>query len=176
MAASEAIASWLGALTDGGVLSASAQAGRAVAGFVLGEDSLRRLRSSFENLPPADAVDEKIAVIETCLWMAYADRVIAPEERALLLEMIRCSGLPPEDQRQLEGEIGSRPAIADVDRRVQIYELREMLLAMCWELAIADGRIDALEKGFYQGLARKLDVSEERAQEIQGAVGAELLE
>lgn len=174
MAAGEAIASWLGALTDGGVLSASANAGRAVAAYVLGETSLRRLRSDFEKLSPAEAEAEKVAAIETCLWMASCDRVVAPEERVLLLEMIRCSGLSPEAQADLEADIGSRPAIADIDRRIKVYELREMLLAMCWELAIADGRIDPLESGFFKGLSRRLGITEERAREIQGAVDGQI--
>lgn len=175
MAADEAIASWLGALTDGGVLSASAHAGRAVAAYVLGEQSLRRLRSEFEQLSPAQAEAEKVAVIETCLWMASCDRVVAPEERALLLEMTRCSGLPPARQAALEAEIGSRPAISDIDRRIQVYELREMLLAMCWELAIADGRVDPLESGFFSGLTHKLGISHERAQEIKAAVDGQIV-
>lgn len=175
MAADEAIASWLGALTDGGVLSANAFAGRAVAAYVLGETSLRRLRSDFERLTPEQALSEKMAVVETCLWMASCDRVIAPEEKALLLEMIRCSGLPPEQQHRLESEIGTRPSIADIDRRIQIYELREMLLAMCWELAIADGRVDPLESGFFAGLVRKLGIAGERAKEIQQAVDGQLV-
>lgn len=175
MAAGEAIASWLGALTDGGVLSASAHAGRAVAAYVLGEASLRRLRSDFEKLTPMQAEAEKVAVIETCLWMASCDRVVAPEEKALLMEMIQCSGLPPEGQAGLEAAIGSRPAISDIDRRIHVYELREMLLAMCWELAIADGRVDPLESGFFKGLTKRLGITEDRAREIQRAVDGQIV-
>jgi tellurite resistance protein len=176
MTAGDAIASWLGALTDGGVLSASATAGRAIAAYVLGEDSLRRLRSSFERLTPEQARAEKIAVLETCLWMACSDRFVAPEEKTLLLEMIRSSGLSPDDQEMLEIEIGTRPPLVDLDHRLQIYELREMLLAMCWELAIADGRIDPMETGFFQEIRQRLEIDAERARDIQDAVGGQLVD
>lgn len=174
MAASEAIASWLGALTDGGVLSASAHAGRAIAVYVLGEESLRRLRSAFDRSTAEAAHAEKVAAIETCLWMAAADRVVAPEERMLLVEMIACSGLPPGTKARLEAEIGEQPSLAEIERRLPTYELRELLLAMCWELAIADGRIDEMESGFYVGLARRLGVSPERSASIRAAVQAEI--
>ncbi|MBI2897796.1 MAG: TerB family tellurite resistance protein [Deltaproteobacteria bacterium] len=174
MAADEAIASWLGALTDGGVLSASAYAGRAVAVYVLGEETLRRLRSAFDKLTPEQAEDEKVAAIETCLWMAAADRFVAPEERMLLVEMIACAGLSPETKAALEGEIGDQPSLADLELRLGTYELRELLLAMCWELAVADGRIDRMETGFYRGLAARLGVTPERSESIRAAVQAEL--
>ena len=45
------------------------------------------------------------------------------------------------------------------------------MLALSWELALADGRVDDAEASLYRALAAELSVSEARAAEIRDAVG-----
>ena len=51
----------------------------------------------------------------------------------------------------------------------------ELMLALAWELANADGSVDRLEEAFHAGLARRLGVSAPRAAELREALSAELV-
>ena len=45
--------------------------------------------------------------------------------------------------------------------------LRELMLALCWEMASADGEVASQEEAFHTGLAKRLGVSDERAGELR---------
>lgn len=170
--AQKAMASWLGALARGGVLGDSwEQAGQAVAAFVVGEAELDELRGWFAAQPAEVATRERRAAIEVCIWMAHADRNVDVEETHLLRQIIGSSLLDEDTQDELVREAHEPPSLAALEKRLTHPVLRELLLALCWELASADGRVDRSERDFYTGLARRLGVGDVRAAEIQRAIG-----
>lgn len=176
--ARKAMASWLGALARGGVLGAREDrwdaAGRAVAAYVVGEPQLDALRAWFADQPREIATRERRAAVEVCIWMAHADREIDPEEVHLLREIIGASALDEDVQDELVRESHEPPSLAGVERRLTHPVLRELLLALCWELATSDGRVASTERDFYQGLAKRLEIGAVRAAEIQRAIGERL--
>ena len=170
--AQKAMASWLGALARGGVLeSPSEKAGEAVAAYVVGEDALGELAVWFSTQLSEVATRERRAAIEVCIWMAHADRKVDPEEVHMLREIIGSSRLDEDTQDELVSAAHEPPSLAGLEKRLTHPVLRELLLALAWELASIDGRVDKLERDFYTGLAERLGVSAVRASEIQRAVG-----
>ena len=170
--ARKAMASWLGALARGGVISDRWEAaGQAVAAYVVGEKGLDALRGWFAQQSAEIAARERRAAIEVCIWMAHADRTIDPEEVHLLREIIGASLLDEDTQDALVGATHEPPSLVHLEKRLTHPVLRELLLALCWELASADGRVDKLERDFYTGLAKRLGISDVRAAEIQRSIG-----
>lgn len=170
--AQKAMASWLGALARGGVIGdAWEQAGQAVAAYVVGAPRLDELRAWFAEQTPEVAARERRAAIEVCIWMAHADRKIDAEETHLLRQIIGASLLDEDVQDELVREAHEPPSLAGLEKRLTHPVLRELLLALCWELASTDGRVDRAEREFYSGLAKRLEVGEVRAAEIQRAIG-----
>lgn len=166
------MASWLGALARGGVISERWEAaGQAVAAYVVGDANLEALRTWFGEQSAGIAARERRAAIEVCIWMAHADRSIDPEEVHLLREIIGASRLDEETQDALVGATHEPPSLAHLEKRLTHPVLRELLLALCWELASSDGRVDKLERDFYTGLAKRLGIADVRAAEIQRAIG-----
>ncbi|AKF11672.1 TerB family tellurite resistance protein [Sandaracinus amylolyticus] len=170
--AQQAMASWLGALARGGVLEGEHEkAGQAVAAYVVGESELDRLRGWFAEQPIQIANRERRAAIEVCIWMVHADREVDPEEVHLLRRIIGASLLDDDIQDELVRESHEPPSLRGLETRLTHPVLRELLLALCWELACADGRVAKSERDFYSGLAKRLAVSAVRASEIQRAIG-----
>jgi uncharacterized membrane protein YebE (DUF533 family) len=170
-----AMSTWIGTLEKSGVLDAGhARAGAALAAFVVGEERLDELRAWFRSQPPEIAVREKKAAIEICIWMANADRHLAPAEAHMLRAIVRESGLDADAQAELTRSIDDLPSLHHIERRLTHETLRELLLALAWELASADGTVHALERDFHVGLARRLGVEDARAAEIRAAIAAEV--
>jgi uncharacterized membrane protein YebE (DUF533 family) len=168
-----AMATWLGALRRAGVVrGADAEAGEDLALFVLGEDRLAELQTWLAHAHPDEIEREKQAVIEVCIWMAHADRVLEAEERALLREIIDGSGLPDDVRAELMVSTLDPPSLRGLDRRLRQPVLKELLLALAWELAMADGRVTRAESDFYRGLATRLGIDGDRAEAIRSAVAA----
>jgi len=168
--APKVIATWIGALTQGGVLLSEAEAGRKVASLFVGEDTIARLRKHFVEAPPEVVRRERKAAVEACIWMAAADRVVTKEERTLMLDIVKGSGLPEEDRITLAVGIDDPPPLSDIDKRIACPELRELLLALAWELALADGVLHRQEQSFLDGLVKRFGVAPARAAEIVAAV------
>lgn len=169
----EAMTTWLGTLARVGIVETrEMKAGQALMAYVVGEENLDAVRSWFAVCPPEIASLEKQAAIEMCVWMAHADRRVAPEELEILAELIRQSGLSESVQANVLGALGHTPAMAGLERRITHPILRELMLALTWELACADGRIDAAEREVFERLARTLDITRDRALEILESVTA----
>jgi uncharacterized membrane protein YebE (DUF533 family) len=174
-AAQRAMTTWVGALAKGGVVDAGeAAAGEAVAAFVVGEEPLAELRSWLADADEATAARERRAAIEACIHMAHADRTLHPEESHLLSRLVATSGLGEDDQDELVAAVHEPPSIEGIGERLTQPVLRELILALAWELALSDGRVASAEEGFYGELAGRLGVSEDRAEEIRAAVGERL--
>lgn len=170
------MATWLGALSRGGVLRDDREeAGVAVAAFVVGEEELGALRD-WLGVQPADVIArEQRAAIEVCIWMAHADRDVAHEEAELLRAIVLASELDESVREELYLEVGEPPPLGEVHTRLTHPVLRELMLALSWELACADGRIDPVERELHDGLAKRLEVSHDRAAEIRAQIEAEVL-
>ena len=166
-----AMATWLGALAKGGIVdSTHAEAGTAVASYVVGEEALDGLRKWFAEQSDEVVLREKRAAIRICIHMANADRDLDPEESHLLQKVIMESRLDDDTVDQLVTEVHAPPSIDGIADELTQPTLRELMLALSWELASADGRIDDEEKSFYEELRTALDVPEARAKELQEAL------
>jgi uncharacterized tellurite resistance protein B-like protein len=166
-----AMASWLGVLGRGGVLGTEwERAGEAVAAYVVGVERLEEMRRWFASQPPEIAHRERRAAVEVCIWMAHADRTIVPEESHLLREIIGSSLLDEQTQDELVAATHEPPSLVGIEKRLTHPTLRELLLALCWELATVDGRVARSERDLYTGLAKRFGVDDVRAAEIQRAV------
>jgi uncharacterized membrane protein YebE (DUF533 family) len=174
MAATEAMATWLGLLARGGVLDEAAEAGEAVAMYVVGEERVRELSAWFAEQTSDRVRSERRAAIELCIWMAHADRSIDPEERFLLRQLVAASGLDDDTQDELVESVHTPPPIDGIEERLTSPVLRELMLALAWELAMVDGRVSDEETALYADLAKRLAVSTERAAQIRAAVSEKI--
>ena len=162
---------WIGALARGGVVpDPEGAAGEAVAAFVVGEDRLAELRSWLSEAEAAPR--ERRAAVEVCIVMAHADREIHAEERHLLRLLVGSSGLDADTQDELVTLIHEPPTLDGMAERIWHPVLRELILALVWELALADGRVDAAEEQLFSRLTAIFEVSSGRADEIREAVSA----
>ncbi len=168
-AAQRAMASWLGSLGKGGVIEARAE-GDAVAAFVVGDDALAELRMFLGSAAPDVRDRERRAAIEVCIWMVHADRTVSPEEAHLLRSIISASGLSEEVQDELVQATHEPPSLEDIEARLTQPVLRELLLALAWEIAGIDGNVARAERDFYIGLSKRLGVTPARAAEIQRSI------
>jgi hypothetical protein len=169
------MSTWLGALAKGGLLASDhEEAGHAVAAFVVGDERLEALRAWWEAQPADVVAREKRGAIEICIWMANADRRLDPEEAHMLRAIVLESHLDEDTQDELVASIHDLPSLEGIEDRLTHPVLRELLLALAWELAAADGEIDVRERDFHVGLALRLGIDEARAREIREAISAEL--
>lgn len=171
-ATDRAMAGWLGALGRAGLLldPENETGPGSVAQYVVGEEAIGALRKFFASASAEVRDRERRAAIEVCIWMVHADREVDPEEVALLSEIIRKSGLPEEIQDELVAETHEPPSLDGIEERLTHPTLRELLLALSWELASIDGNVARAERDFFTGLSKRLDVKPARAAEIQRAV------
>lgn len=169
--ARRAMATWLGTLARGGILRSShEEAGVAVAAWVVGEERLGALRDHLAHQPEDVVTREQRGAIEVCIAMAHADRKIDPEETHLLRQIVLESQLADDVRDELVEAAHDPPSLDGIEARVTHPVLRELLLALSWELATADGIVDVREQAFHSSLAARLGVPEDRADEIRDAV------
>jgi len=167
----KAMSTWLGTLARGGLLRADhEEAGVAVAAYVVGEDRLGELREWMTSQPAEVTAREQRGAVEVCIWMAHADRKMDPEETHLLRQIVMESDLDEETRDELVQASHDPPSLDGIEQRVTHPVLRELLLALSWELAAADGGVADSERDFHVGLARRLQVGEDRAQEIRDSI------
>lgn len=173
MDGTRAIASWIGTLASGGLITNPHQeAGLSVAAYVVGESRLSDLREWLLRLEPAEVVVAQKAAIEALIWMANADRKLDPEEAHLLKEIIMRSRLDDDEQDLMVAAVHDPPSLKALAARIGHPVLAELLVALAWELADADGDISRSEESFMVGLGEKLGVKPERVAEIREAIVA----
>ncbi|MEM9067039.1 MAG: TerB family tellurite resistance protein [Myxococcota bacterium] len=171
--AREAMASWIGTLSSGGVLRSDLEeAGVSVATYVVGEERISELREWAMAQSPEALQTQQCAAIEVCIWMANADRKLDPEEAHFLKSIILASHLDTETQDALVAAVHDPPSLRNLEKRIQHPVLRELLIALMWELAEADGVIDKREEDFVTGLCVRLEVDAARAKELRDQVVA----
>lgn len=169
--AQRAMATWVGTLARGGVIREDREeAGVAVAAFVVGEDRLEALREWFAAQPAEVRAREQRAAVEVCIWMAHADREVVHEEAELLRAIVMSCELDEAERQALTESVAEPPPLSDIAERLTHPTLRELMLALSWELACADGRVDPMEAELHAGLAKRLGVDEARAAELRGSI------
>ncbi len=160
-----AIDRWVNLLAAGGVLAREGE--RRALEAPIQRRALEELEAWLGAQPREVRDRERRAAIEVCIWMANADRTLDPEEASLLKTIIDRSGLDDDVKDELVAAVHDVPSIADIDERLTNPTLRELLLHLAWELASADGTIARAEAALYVGLAKRLGVSEARAEELK---------
>lgn len=127
---------------------------------VVGEERLAELREFLTGEPADRAAELRSAAIEICIWMAVSDRVVDPREREVLADLVERAELPDTETRRLV-EL-CRSALSDVRKlshpetlaeRADHPVLRELLLALAWQVALADDFVDDLEIRSFERLA-----------------------
>jgi hypothetical protein len=167
----EAMATWVGALVRGGILMGhEEEMGAILAQVVLGPDGLVELRQWFASQPPEVVRRERRGAIHACIFLAQADRDIAAEEVALLERVIRHSDLPVDDERALMAAIEDPVTPQKIASELTQPGLRDLTLALSWQLAASDHDLDADEAKAHLALARAFGVSEPRLETIRKAV------
>lgn len=167
----DAMSTWIGALSRGGILMSDLEEqGAEIALAVLGESTLVALRQHFDRAAEEDVARERQGAIHACIWMAHADREIAQEEVERLESMIAQSELPVPAQDELGAAIEEPLSPTDFSDQLTEPGLRQLVLGLAIQLAQADGRIDESEEQAFDELAEALDIPESRAQEIREAV------
>lgn len=146
---------------------------------VVGETRLAELREYLEREPADRAAALRSAAIEICIWMAVSDRVVDPREREVLAEAVEGAELAPEETARLV-EL-CRSALGDVRKlahpetlaeRADHPVLRELLLALAWQVALADDYVDDLELRSFHRLAGIFGIEEADQQRICAAIEA----
>lgn len=166
-----AVSTWVGAFAQSGLLKTGVQqAGVALATFVVGESRVAELREWLGQQSPDVVKREKRGAIEVCIWMANADRNLDPEEAHFLQTIIGESGLDDDTVDELVQAVHDLPSLEGIETRLTHPVLRELMLALAWELASSDGKIDRLEEAFHVGLAKRLGVDSKRATDLRDAM------
>lgn len=159
---------WVELLAAGGVVEAR---GTATTGHApIAREKIEELEAWLAAQPAEVRRRERRAAIEVCIWMANADRNLDADEAAMLKTLIDRSGLDDDAKDDLVSEVHDPPSLVDLEQRLTHPVLRELLLFLAWELANADGSVARAEAAFFKGLAKRLEISDERAAEIQAAV------
>lgn len=165
------MSTWVGVLSRSGIVKGEVEnAGVALATFVVGEPRVEELRAWLRAQPQEIVTREKRGAIEVCIWMANADRKLDPEEAHFLRTIIGESGLDDDTVDALVQSIHDLPSLDGIEERLTNPVLRELMLALAWDLATADGSVDRLEEAFHVGLAKRLGVDSARATELRDAV------
>ena len=87
-----AMATWIGALSRGGLLIGRAEEeGAELALWLLGEEGLVALREWFASQGEDVVARERRGAIHACIWMAHADRDVAEEEVEMLQSIVAAS-------------------------------------------------------------------------------------
>jgi tellurite resistance protein len=166
------MATWVGALARGGLLfGREEEEGAELAVRLLGEDALMALREHFASQPPPVIDRERSGAVRACIYMAQADRELADAEIELLAEIIAHSDLSMVARRELEAAIRQPQDAQTVASELTQPGLRELILALGWMLAKADGRIDEEEQRAHLALAEAFGIGPARVAEIAALIG-----
>ena len=175
--AQRAMTSWVGTLTSGGVFrSKHEEAGVTLAAYVVGEEPMAQLRAWMVQQDDERLHVAQRACIEVCIWMANADRKLESEEVVLLKELIACSQLDEDEQDELVAAVHDPPSLKGIEKRLGHPVLRELMIALMWELALSDGDLAKQEIDLLIGFAKRFEIDPNRAQSLRDAVHARLSE
>ena len=141
-----------------------------MAAKAVGIEELKTLRDWMRTADPKEVVRERCGAIEACIAMAHADREISADERLFLSRLVGHSLLNEDTQDDLVSAVHEPPSLQHIEEKITRPALRELIIALAWELANAYGVLDKRENDFHIGLAKRLSVTSDRATEIRNAV------
>lgn len=160
----------MGILSTGLLIGAEAEAAALRAQRVLGTQPLAELRRWFAALPEDALRDAKCAVIEACVSIVHADGGVNDEERELIERMIQLGEFDPVAEEWLQGRVNAPPSLEEIVPRLPHTGLRELVLVMAWQIALADGHAAQAEHGAYGVLADRLGVEPVRASQLRSVL------
>lgn len=163
----DSVARWMGILSTGLLIGAEAEQAAVRAQRVLGVAPLAELRRWFAAQPENAVRDAKCAVIEACISVVHADGVVDDAERELIDRMIQFAELDPAAEEWLASKLEAPSSLDSVVPRLTHPGLRELVLVMAWQIALADGHAQQSEHGAYGVLADRLGVAPARASELR---------
>lgn len=161
--ATRIIMRWFGDLgrADG---AASTDAGDlGVVTRAIGAERLEGLEQWLRAQPAEVRAREQEAAIQTCIYVAHADRELHETERRLIYSAIEAADLDDATKERLRTEVETPPQLSNLTGRLTQPVLRELALLLAWDLALADGRITSEERVGYFDLTRALGVDPGRA-------------
>jgi uncharacterized membrane protein YebE (DUF533 family) len=165
--ATDEIARWLGILSTGLLDGEDDQRSVERAARVLGETRLGELREWFQRTPAATTRAALIAAIEAAIAMAQADRDVAETERELVERLVQLARLDDAAKIQIFAALEKRAGLDDLRARIAQPALAELALALAWQVAGVDDRIEESERGTYGELAKRLGIEPERAKALR---------
>ncbi|HEV7372953.1 tellurite resistance TerB family protein [Arenibaculum sp.] len=120
--------------------------------------------------PPEETLDDRKALllVRAMIAAAYADGELSPEERTRIVGALDQAGAGPEEHRIIEGELSNPQPLDAILREVRDEETAEQVY-IASEIAIRDG--SQTEKHYLNYLASRLNIPEERRNDLDGMVG-----
>lgn len=161
------IARWLGILSTGVLDGEDDERSIERAARVLGEARLGELRTWFAAQDREVVRTAKCAVVEAAIAVAQADRTVAETERTLVERIVQLARLDDAAKIQIFASLERRAALDDLGRRIGHPALRELTLALAWQVAGTDDQIDEAERGVYGELAKRLEIPKDRAKALR---------
>ena len=171
----DSVARWMGILSSGLLIGSEAENAALRAQRVLGVAQLSELRQWFSSLPEATVRDAKCAVIEACISIVHADGVISDSERELIAQMVMFAELDAAAEEWLLARVDSPSDLDAIVPRLTHAGLRELVLVMAWQIALADGHAQQSEHGAYGVLADRLQVEPSRASALRSILKSDEL-
>lgn len=113
-------------------------------------------------------------IVKSLAEMAWADGVVSPEERALLLKFLIEAGANPEDADEIERLIAAPSPSADVfsepaqlsrvelDHEGKLNVMRALLI-----MSLMDGVLSFAEFGQLERVAQELEISSDELDELR---------
>lgn len=177
---SDVIATWIGALTGGGVLfSEDEERGVRAAILLVGEARLAELRTWFQHQDGQRRQEIRYAALTLAMLVLVADRALPIEEQELFDRLLDAAQLPERDRARARELLGHAtrdprklPHPETIAEALDHDALRELMLGMAWHVALIDGRIELGEDALYVRLARLFGVDDEVAARIREIVAA----
>ena len=83
----------------------------------------------------------------------------------------KLAGVDRTKEPEAAGEPLYKDVLSAIAENLTQAQLRELMLALSWQLALADGRVDDQERGAYESLAGALEIDAERASAIRERAG-----
>jgi uncharacterized tellurite resistance protein B-like protein len=114
-------------------------------------------------------------IIIASLPMIRADGQVSKEEKEAVIQLLANPQINKQDKERVKVALSANESFEDIITKHLLYEQKEekvlikrrLLLAITWEIAKADGKIDQAEIALHDRMARILQVDEKTVSEIR---------
>ncbi len=122
-------------------------------------------------------------IIISSLPMLKADGEVSDEEKMAVLQLLNNPQITQEDKNRVQVSLDSNDKFDDIIRKNLLHEdkqdkreiKRRLILAITWEIAKADGKIDEQELALHDRMAKILQVPQECVDEIRRIITPSLV-